>query len=479
MKSYKILLFTALVMVLLAILSMVFPKEGIAFSGRRLFFPSLEEVTVKEKGLSVTEKMQELETQLAIKDSIKDSIKNVFADSLKFFTDFFESNPARIYLPNDDLTYFDEVFEAIDSVAPEHTVHILHYGDSQIESDRITGYLRQCFQERFGGNGPGLLPLVQPIPSLTVSQESLGLSRYLISGNLANKASHNRYGLLAQMSELRGYGSISIQPRKTKNVFDSLQTFSLIRLFISRNSAGFEARLKTNDKSAPSIKIIKEASNEMKTLTWQLSAPVKRISLQMSGSAELTAIALDGMTGVAVDNIPLRGSSGTFFTDIDASSMLPAMKELDVRLILLEFGGNAVPSIKSEKSIEYYKKNIARQIVRLREIYPKARILFVGPSDMSTKIRGKLQTYPHLPQIVEGLKEAALENGAAFWNMYDVMGGENSMIKWAKEKPALASPDHIHFTQKGVDRIADLLFKSLIIYYNYSTFIKNKPEENY
>jgi lysophospholipase L1-like esterase len=473
MKSTKILIFTAFVIILLSVVCAIFPENGVAIGNKRLFFPSFEEIFIKEKSQSVAEKMQKLEAQIAFNDSVKAA----HDDSLRFFKDFFANSPARIYFPDNDSMYLKPFFDALDSIAPQKTVHILHYGDSQIESDRITGFLRHLFQQRFGGTGPGLLPIVQPIPSFTVGQEASGaFERYIISGNLVNKAPHNRYGVLGQFSQLAGYGSIYIQPRKTKDVFSDAKTFSQVRLFVGKNSAGFEAKLKTGNNFS-SAKTIKEAGDAMKILTWQLPAPAKKLTVQFSGSAELTAISLDSEKGVAVDNIPLRGSSGTFFTDIDASSIQPALKELDAQLILLEFGGNAVPSISNEKSVENYRKNIARQIIRWRTIYPDAKIVFIGPSDMSKRVNGKLQTYPLLPEIVESLKAAATENGAAFWNMYETMGGWNSMIDWVKDCPALASTDYIHFTPKGATRIAELLFGSLMIYYDYYTFIKNEDTE--
>lgn len=37
-------------------------------------------------------------------------------------------------------------------------IHIFHYGDSQIEGDRMTAYIRQRIQNQFGGTGPGSFP---------------------------------------------------------------------------------------------------------------------------------------------------------------------------------------------------------------------------------------------------------------------------------------------------------------------------------
>ena len=36
----------------------------------------------------------------------------------------------------------------------------MHYGDSQIEGDRISGRLRERLQKEFGGNGAGLFAII-------------------------------------------------------------------------------------------------------------------------------------------------------------------------------------------------------------------------------------------------------------------------------------------------------------------------------
>ncbi|MDR1562567.1 MAG: hypothetical protein LBS54_05740 [Dysgonamonadaceae bacterium] len=474
MKPLKILSFTVSIIILLSLLCIFFPENGINFAGKRLLFPSLEDVLIQEEGNSPKAEIFDPDAQPVIEDSVK----NVFADSLRLFHDFFEDSPARIHLPNNDLTFFNTLFEVLYNINQQTNIHILHYGDSQIEGDRITGCLRRMFQERFGGNGPGLLPIVQPIPSITVSQDYSGnLTRYIISGNLAAKAPHNRYGPLGQATQLSGSGKITIAPRKNKDAGENIQTFHKVRLFVSNNSAGFKAKLQTSPKEEPITQVITEAGTAMKTLTWNLPVPARKVIMQFSGKAELSAVALDGEAGVNIDNIPLRGSSGVFFTEIDTTSIIPAIKELNVRLIMLEFGGNTVPGIRNEKGVEQYCKSLARQIARWKQISPEIPVMLIGPSDMSIRVKGKLQTYPMLPLLVESMQRTATENGAAFWNMYDAMGGENSMLRWVKERPALASADYIHFTTHGADFIADLLFRSLMSYYDYFALTKITPKE--
>ena len=103
----------------------------------------------------------------------------------------------------------------------------------------------------------------------------------------------------------------------------------------------------------------------------------------------------------------------------------------------------------------------------LREQAPGARILFVGPSDMSTTIQGKMQTYKQLPAIVDSLRATAVRSGAAYWDMYAAMGGQGSMAQWVRQSPPLANEDYIHFTRRGAAKMGDMLYETLMLYYEY------------
>jgi lysophospholipase L1-like esterase len=464
MRISKILLFIVLVIILLGIISYLFPTEGVILGGRRFYFPSMKDMLLKgqaeEKDISL--EIQKMEESLRMQQ---------YQDSLSFFTGFFQTHPSRIHFPEDDPAYLDPLFENLTScLTRNEVIHILHYGDSQIEGDRITGYIRQQLQEKFGGFGPGLIPAVQPIPSSAINQmASENLERYVVSGNFANQANHRRYGILGQMAYVPESGSVSIAARNWKGTFENVKEFSRIRMYVGNTPANFSASLLQAD-SQPQMQKLDRQKEELSVISWEIPVPGQKFTLKLSGSAEVYGIALDGPSGVAVDNIPLRGSSGTFFTSMDTAVMKPMLKDLNVGLIILEFGGNMTPFTRKEKDVADYKMKMSKQITYIREICPEAKILLIGPSDMSTKVNGKLQTYPILEQLVQGMKEAALESGAAFWDMYKVMGGKDSMISWVKNKPSLASPDYIHFTSRGAERIAELFYESLMVYYDYYSF---------
>jgi hypothetical protein len=469
MQIHKTFLFILGVIALLAVICAFFPEEGVTIGDKTLYFPAIEEILNDSGGHSTAaaERVKQMEESLRIQQQ-QDS---VYADSMAVFRHFFETHPSRIHLPDNNWSYFHALFESFDSCrVHQKVIHILHYGDSQIEGDRITGFIRQEMQEKFGGNGPGLLPAVQVIPSFAVGQTaSDNITRYTVAGSHKNQAAHRRYGAVGQVGEFSGHASIGVNARNNKDTYENVKSFRKIRLFVGKSNPDFKATLNIGN-NRPKAAVF---GSTVKTFTWNLAAPVNKFNLHLAGRGEIYGLSVDGDYGVAVDNIPFRGSSGTFFSTMDADILQSMYKTLNVGLILLEFGGNVMPGIKNEKQIISYKETIAKQIRFLQRIYPQAKIILIGPADMSKKVSGKLQTYPYLEEVITALEAAALESGAAFWNMYEVMGGRNSMIDWVKSSPKLATPDYIHFTNRGAEYIAHLFNESLMRYYDYYQFDKS------
>lgn len=107
---------------------------------------------------------------------------------------------------------------------------------------------------------------------------------------------------------------------------------------------------------------------------------------------------------------------------------------------------------------------------------PKAKVMVIGPADMSVKVDGEFKTHHLLPYLVEQMKKSVTESGAAFWDMFSVMGGNESMMAWVNHRPAWAAPDYIHFTKRGSERISQVLVESLMVYYSYRSFLSSADE---
>lgn len=508
MSRSKTLLFILSVLVLLAALWYVFPQKGVELCGVKLRFPNYESYLAELQDTAATVNVDSV--LLSVQKSYE--MPEGSRDTLRYYYDYINGNPNRISLPGEDYTFFDPLFEAADGVtdssagsstiraadssaisaaistadssaisatASARTVRILHYGDSQLEMDRISAVLREKLQQRFGGSGPGMVPMVQRIPTVSLSQSASGnLTRYAMVGDsLTRKAEHKRYGPLTQFTLVSGNGSFSFARTKNRYSQERVKSISRVSVLLGQNSEGFAATLKC-DTLPPMSAQIDSAGGGVSLLSWDLPAEAERGSISFEGDAEIYGIALDDRRGgVTVDNVALRGSAGYIFSSIDRKVMRESFALTDTRLIILQFGGNAVPGLSSRKGISAYVRKIVSQFGYFREVAPQARLMFIGPADMCTSIDGETVTWPLLPELNDSLRVNCLKNGVAYWDTFSVMGGAGSMKKWAAHSPALGGPDLIHFTHRGAVEIGNALSSALLLYHDFYLLRRELSDE--
>ena len=365
----------------------------------------------------------------------------------------------------DTRAYLALFYQALDS-AQSMPIRVVHYGDSQIEEDRITNILRERWQKRYGGGGVGLIPLHQTIPTRSISQRLSingitqktqgGPKRYLIYGPRSMRLSNNDYGVMGQVAVMDSNlvaGSqdivLTIEPMAKKP--KTYNYFSRVRLLTDSAYAmkNFELRIKSGD----SIATIK--NDELAIQNYHLPDSTTSCELHLQGRGKVYGVSLETPTGVIVDNIPMRGCSGNIFTRIDSTALRNFFCETNTRLIILQFGGNMIPQTDNPSTINGYVKTLRQQVRYMRACAPHASILFIGPSDMSTRINGEMKTYPMVPYLDRMLRKMAHEEQIAYWSMYNAMGGENSMVKWVEI--GLAGSDYVHFTRAGANKIGNSL----------------------
>ena len=348
-----------------------------------------------------------------------------------------------------------ELFIAGLQEAENKQVRVVHYGDSQIEEDRITSTLRSHLQEQYGGIGPGLLPLVQTIPTRTVVQSLLidgqrvtpknGPQRWLVYGPKAQQRdSNNHYGVMGQVAVLDSLCDSVTVHFEPYGKLTKANYFSQMRVI-----------------ATPSIVV-----NGSRQHVGALRDTLTRLNIDLCGIGEVYGISLESPSGVIVDNIPMRGGSGNVFTKINRKQLTDFFAETNTRLIILQFGGNVMPWANTEERVRSYAYSMRKQIRYLRECAPNASLLFIGPSDMLTVVDGEKRSYPTIAYMDQQLARAAAAEGIAYWSLFKAMGGEGSMLQW--QEKGLASSDGVHFYRSGANKAGELLW----------AWLKRKIEES-
>ena len=473
MKPSGILLFFLLVFVLLFAAAMFFPEEGIRVAGnQRLRFFTAKDLTTSGEAYADIDNI--LQQQQYLNDSVLTAIaEGTFTvhDTLRANADSLIRSITRIEFPANDTGLLNPFFRTLRNLPVNHQlIRIMHYGDSQIEDDRITSLLRNRLQSRFGGSGAGLVSASQLYPyGFSMKQDnSSNWNRFIGFAKLDTAIKHRRYGALASFCTFTPAGSDTpeawIKFSPSAYGYGNTREFSQCRVFYSQNKEPFISELYEDDKLVDAE--LFPPTGKLQVIRWSIDNPGNEVLLKFKGHAspEFYGVALDGLRGVAVDNIPLRGCSGLFFTQLDEQLLAEMYRELNVKLFILQFGGNFVPAGLDDYS--GYENWFSSQLLRLKKLCPGAAILVIGVADMSVKDKNHYVTNPNVEKVRDALKTAAFKSGAAFWDMYKAMGGKNSMPSWVFANPPLASNDFVHFNPRGAKTIAQMFYNAFILEYH-------------
>lgn len=466
MKSHKVLIFFAVVVAVLGAMCCFWPAEGITIGSLTLRFPTLQRIMAKEDAMDV---------DAYLKNSAQEEELRRIQDSNTYYHSLLTECDTRFWIPNDDSTFFDALFAAMEQTPQSgRTIRVLHYGDSQIEMDHMTDRLRARFQEEFGGGGPGLLPLYGFTPVTSAQVWANGAITKISSfGDSTVSRSSGNYGPMMQCHRIEGGASSGITPTNRKEASPYLSQISTVKVLFNNRSGSFAVTV--NARPIGFSDTQRSTSCGVDCLCWQFDSCVSKLNFNYSGSADIYGIMADNGPGVAVDNIPMRGCSGHQFRMVDYDLLSGAYAKMDVGMVIMQFGGNSLPYISTQKALDHYCKELGEQIDYVRQCCPKAVIVFIGPSDMSKSVGGSRQSYPFLPEYVAGLRDMALQHGAAYWSIYDAMGGWNSMLSWVDQ--GYAGKDYMHFSQKGADIMGDRLADAFMAHYRYYQFRKSCREK--
>ncbi len=359
----------------------------------------------------------------------------------------------RIGIPPEEEAAFHRLFGKLDRGEP---VNVLHYGDSQIEGDRISGTMRQRWQERWGGYGPGIQPPVPLVQSFSLRQA--------LSGSWKR---HTRFGLRDSTDLDENYGLLA-----SYATADSTSIPSCIDVGPERRSPASFARWDRLDVWHDTVHTVCEVlvnglpvdTLEPGTLPGVLTLSMSHmepggtpVRLCFSGRPpRLFALHPVGQ-GTQWHSVAMRGSSGTLFRKLARSPFSTQLRRVGPDLIVLQFGGNTVPYTRDSLAAVRYGGWFRRQIELFQALTPEAAILVIGPSDMAEKTGTQWTPFPQLDAVRTAIRNASLDAGVAHWDLLDAMGGLGSMPAWVASEPPLAGPDHVHFTPRGARQVGQWL----------------------
>lgn len=477
-QPFQVLFFLVCILAMLAGVSFLVKGENIDLFGMKLRFLTLEASLtppkpVEKKDISQFLDIDTLGVDAADADTL---VKNNFQSDGKMGAPLGGTLPSEsttsLQYNEQGLKALKAFFEKLDAASTGKKVRILHYGDSQIEGDRMTSYIRQRMQTQFGGFGPGTIPAKNEYNTITFKQTcSPNLQRYTNFGGQSLKS--RRYGSMntaarftpeydkldsAQLATMP-FQKAFIEIEPTKTAYSRARTYNHARMFYTSCVKPCAISVYNGSELIHQDSLINDGKYHVLNLEFPNTPSKLRYEFSAQVSPTIIGFSLESDFGVFVDNIGMRGSSGTFFGKLDQATTAKMYEDLNVEMVIMQFGGNGVPYMNDSVSARRFAKNFKGQLYTLKKLRPNAAIVVIGPSDMSMQTPTGYATYKMLPYLVTQMEKVTKEVGASYWDLFGAMGGENSMPSWVEK--GLAGNDYIHFTNRGASIASQLFFDAL------------------
>jgi len=477
-KLYHILLaLLSTIAVLLCICAFV-PQDGIKIGNVSLKFPTIEQLMnpQKQENVNIDSLIAKIDTTLTEQPLVKHKNQSAEYMGTPEPKALNIKNATQIHCNENGINSLNSFFYKLNNISKSKTkIHILHYGDSQIEGDRMTGFIRERLQSQFGGNGPGLVPANNVYNTFAFIQDySANFQRYTCFGG--KKLKNKKYGVMGSAARFTPEYSDSteiaqqteekigwIKIASSQRAFHRSRKFNTVKMFYNSCIVPCAINVYENNTLIHQDSLIVDGKAHVFELTFANTPQQLRFEFISTISPNISNFSLEGDFGLQMSNIAMRGSSGTIFGNMDRACTQHALNQLGVELIIMQFGGNSVPHFKDSNSVRNYARYFKGQLNTIKSIRPSAAIIVIGPSDMSKLIDGFYQTYPLLPYCVEQMQQQCIDLGVGFWNLYEAMGGRNSMPSWVEK--GLASNDYIHFSVNGARIAAQLFYDALMAKY--------------
>ena len=343
----------------------------------------------------------------------------------------------------------------------------MYYGDSQIEGDRITSFLRHQLRKRHGGTGPGLLQPLMPVmyTKSVWMRSSSNWKKYNYLSFKSGDISHRDLGPFMAICRYLPEGKTVSSPEKAyvrirpSNVADSASSYyDSLRIFYGNTFGFVKVSVKADDDILFSDTL--QTGSGFRETGCRLGRQ-KEITIEFEGfvSPDIYGISIESNKGIVVDNIPQRGSAGLEFTMVGKDNLEEVYRKLKPDLIIMHYGLNIVKNVRHDYT--YFQKGLERQLALLKEISPSTQVLVMSLTDMAESTGDTIRSYRNIPAIIDAQRRATNFAGAAFWDSYRSMGGDSSIIRWSEKNPPLAQKDYVHLTYQGADTLSSILADAL------------------
>jgi len=336
-------------------------------------------------------------------------------------------------------------------------VRVAFFGDSFIEGDIISASLRDSLQKVFGGSGVGFVPLAAETAGFRKSIKHT-YANWAIHSIISSASSTIPMGISGYTYVPEDGNSVTYHPGK----IPPQKNFRKVRLFYqSQEQTSLHYTVNGENETT---QLLNPTDSIDQIIISETNIQSLQIHIAPKQGTYLFGISFEDKKGVYVDNFSMRRNSGVGLTKLSPVLLKQFNKYLDYKLIILQYGLN-VASETDSTNYEWYSAKMISLIQNLKSIFPRASFLLLSVSDRGVNKDGKIVTMDAITKLRNAQREIARKSGIAYWDVFEAMGGKNSIAKYTEANPPLAAKDYTHLTHLGGNKLGLKLASALLYEY--------------
>lgn len=383
----------------------------------------------------------------------RSSVAPAASDSYRYVYPFIQYD--RNVLEWAEESTFPAFFEKM-SQTSERKLKVLHIGDSHIQTDLFTGYIRNEFQRVFGDGGRGFIfpyAAARTHAAYDYRTSCEGFWDYARNVQRAPLYDLGVTGATAHTEDPDASFHFTFTGGTVR------KEFKRVTLYLKKSPQSFDLSV-----MAPGLEtgvLVPGYDADSKPyVSFELPEMGSEITFSMRQSNpeqvffECYGLVLEtpGDSGVLYNSVGINGAG--YKSVLKENLLASHVSALAPDLVVIDLGGNDFyGTVFNTPSLE---ADLSQVIDMVRAGAPDVSVLVTTAQDVYKGRRNVPECY-YFAQLA---RRVALKKGCAFYDYYAVSGGRFSMLKW--REAGLAQRDRVHLTVAGYSVKGELYFKAIL-----------------
>lgn len=328
---------------------------------------------------------------------------------------------------------------------------IAHFGDSHIQPDYFTGYVRHALQQIKGNGGRGMIFPYSISKTYSQSDYKSSFKGKWSSANSIHFTPKVPLGI-------SGFSAATLDTVASfKIVFNKSISVKKVSLFISNKTNNYETILHDGlNYSKPNTSVI---SNNTTRLEFKVNNQIDSLEFNFNRTSLFSdSLIIRGLylenddNGLIYNNLGVGGAP--FEALLKQQYFSDEIKIINPDLFILDWGSN---DIIYKNCIDVTLPEVIKTtILKVRSAVPNAVIILTSVQDMNRK-GVNVTTSVQFSQLI---RKIAFDNGCLFYDWFAISGGKGAMFNWVDNK--LAREDNIHLTKIGYELKGKLFYNAFV-----------------